>query len=52
MINLFDEEFYPTPTEVIDRMMKDEDVWYKFNQEIAKSRGWSLPKKSEKKKNG
>lgn len=31
---------------------KDEDVWYKFNQEVAKSRGWSLPKKSEKKKKG
>ena len=29
---------------------KDEDVWYKFNQEVAKGRGWSLPKKSEKKK--
>ena len=26
MANLFDEEFYPTPYEVIDRMMKDEDV--------------------------
>ena len=21
----------------------DEDVWYKFNQTVAKSRGWSLP---------
>ena len=26
MKNIFDEEFYPTPYEVIDRMMKDEDV--------------------------
>lgn len=29
---------------------KDEEVWYKFNQEVAKGRGWALPKKSEKKK--
>ena len=28
---------------------KDEEIWYKFNQEVAKGRGWSLPKKSEKK---
>lgn len=27
----------------------DEDVWYKFNVEAAKGKGWSLPKKSEKK---
>ena len=24
----------------------DEDVWYKFNQEVAKIRGWNLPQKS------
>lgn len=24
----------------------DEDVWYKFNQEVAKTRGWNLPQKS------
>lgn len=29
---------------------KDEEVWYKFNQEVAKGRGWALPKKSEKKR--
>lgn len=29
---------------------KDEDVWYKFNQEVAKGRGWALPKKSAKKR--
>ena len=28
----------------------DEDVWYKFNVEAAKGKGWSLPKKSEKKR--
>lgn len=28
----------------------DEDVWLKFNYEVAKLRGWSLPKKSEHKK--
>ncbi len=27
----------------------DEDVWMKFNQEVAKQRGWVLPKKSKKK---
>lgn len=25
---------------------KDEDVWMKFNQAVAKHRGWVLPKKS------
>ncbi len=29
----------------------DEDVWYKFNQAVAKQRGWSLPQKSNKTKN-
>ena len=28
----------------------DEDVWYKFNVEAAKGKGWSLPKKTEKKR--
>ena len=23
----------------------DEDIWMKFNQTVAKLRGWSLPKK-------
>lgn len=27
----------------------DENVWFKFNYEVAKLRGWSLPKKSEHK---
>lgn len=27
----------------------DEDVWFKFNYEVAKMKGWALPKKSEKK---
>ena len=27
----------------------DEDVWYKFNYEVAKLRGWNLPKKSSPK---
>ncbi|SFG56785.1 DUF4942 domain-containing protein [Prevotella sp. KH2C16] len=27
----------------------DEDVWMKFNQAVAKQRGWVLPKKSKKK---
>ena len=27
----------------------DEDVWFKFNYEVAKNRGWTLPKKTEKK---
>ena len=26
----------------------DEDVWFKFNYEVAKIRGWELPKKPEK----
>lgn len=26
----------------------DEDVWYKFNQQVAKQRGWVLPKKGKK----
>lgn len=26
----------------------DEDVWYKFNYECAKLRGWNLPKKTQK----
>lgn len=26
----------------------DEDVWIKFNQQVAKQRGWVLPKKSKK----
>ena len=25
----------------------DEDVWYKFNTEVAKTRGWNLPKKGD-----
>ena len=25
----------------------DEDVWYKFNAEVAKTKGWTLPKKSD-----
>lgn len=28
----------------------DEEVWWKFNQAVAKERGWSLPKKTEKKR--
>ena len=28
----------------------DEDVWYKFNVEACKGKGWSLPKKTEKKR--
>lgn len=28
----------------------DEDVWYKFNQAVAKSRGWNLPAKASKNK--
>lgn len=28
----------------------DEEVWYKFNQSVAKQRGWSLPQKSNKTK--
>lgn len=27
----------------------DEDVWFKFNYEVAKNRGWDLPKKTKKK---
>ena len=27
----------------------DEDVWIKFNQQVAKQRGWVLPKKSKRK---
>lgn len=27
-----------------------EDVWMKFNQEVARLRGWNLPKKSDKKR--
>ncbi len=27
----------------------DEDVWLKFNYEVAKHRGWNLPKKTQKK---
>lgn len=27
----------------------DEDVWFKFNETVAKQRGWSLPKKSSPK---
>ncbi|MDE6193071.1 MAG: DUF4942 domain-containing protein [Muribaculaceae bacterium] len=26
----------------------DEEVWYKFNTEVAKQRGWALPKKATK----
>lgn len=26
----------------------DENVWYKFNYEVAKNRGWNLPKKTTK----
>lgn len=25
----------------------DEDVWYKFNAEVAKTKGWNLPKKGD-----
>lgn len=25
----------------------DEDVWYKFNAEVAKTKGWTLPKKGD-----
>lgn len=41
-MNLFSNnpDFYPTPNEVM--MM--------FNQEVAKERGWSLPKKTNKNK--
>ena len=28
----------------------DEDVWYKFNVEASKGKGWNLPKKTEKKR--
>lgn len=28
----------------------DEDVWLKFNYEVSKLRGWTLPKKTEKKR--
>lgn len=28
----------------------DEDVWYRFNQEVAKARGWNLPQKSNETK--
>lgn len=28
----------------------DEDVWFKFNYEVAKFRGWNLPKKTENKR--
>lgn len=27
----------------------DEDIWIKFNQQVAKQRGWVLPKKSKRK---
>jgi len=27
----------------------DEDVWFKFNYECAKAKGWALPKKTERK---
>lgn len=27
----------------------DDDIWFKFNYEVSKQRGWSLPKKTEKK---
>jgi hypothetical protein len=26
----------------------DEDVWFKFNYEVAKLKGWALPKKTVK----
>lgn len=26
----------------------DEDVWFKFNQTVAKEKGWSLPKRTQK----
>lgn len=29
---------------------KDDDVWMRFNQAVAKHRGWVLPKKSKKKR--
>ena len=29
---------------------QDEDVWYKFNQAVAKLRGWELPVKTGKTK--
>lgn len=28
----------------------DEDLWYKFNSMVAKSRGWELPQNTGKKK--
>lgn len=28
----------------------DEDVWYMFNRRVAEARGWTLPKKTQKKK--
>ena len=28
----------------------EEDVWFKFNYEVSKLRGWNLPKKTEKKR--
>ena len=28
----------------------DEDVWFKFNYEVSKTKGWNLPKKTEKKR--
>lgn len=29
---------------------KDEDVWYRFNQAVASTRGWNLPQKTKKRK--
>jgi hypothetical protein len=28
---------------------QDEDTWYKFNQAVAKVKGWQLPKQHQKK---
>lgn len=28
----------------------DEDVWYRFNYEVSKLKGWALPKKTQKRK--
>lgn len=29
-------------------IFKDDDVWFKFNYEVSKTKGWALPKKSQK----
>lgn len=37
-------DLYPTPPDVIDQMLLDEEVWARFNIEVARIRGWQLPK--------